>query len=435
MRHSASFFRASAQIALALLATAWISGVQTARGQATAFTYQGRLNDNGRPANGQYDFIFLIFDAVAGGSSLGGSVNATNIPVSSGLFTVGLDFGGSPFSGPRRWLQISVSTNAGGSFETLAPRQEITRAPYATYANTAAAVATGAIANAQLAINSVGSANIQSNAITARQIASGQVVKSVNGLSDSVSITQGANVTINTVGNSLQISAPAGGMALPFSGAASSSNSVFTLSNSGTGAAAAFLGNIGIGTTSPNRPLAIEGLGPTDEWISFNVGGTTDWHINNRNGGWNLAETLVADGRLFVAPGGNVGIGTDAPSTKLDVRGDIVFGASKQLHAASGEESLRIVRGVIAADGHRAFGSGFASERLELAKYLITFSTPFSGTPSVTATAYRDFSFPLAQRLIMTDGVTQSTVTFVVREVEINEWQDGALQFIAVGPR
>ena len=34
-----------------------------ARAQGTAFTYQGRLQDTGEPANGTYDLRFTLFDA------------------------------------------------------------------------------------------------------------------------------------------------------------------------------------------------------------------------------------------------------------------------------------------------------------------------------------------------------------------------------------
>src|SRR5512135_238287 len=33
----------------------------------TGFTYQGRLLDNGVPANGQYDIAFTLYDALSGG--------------------------------------------------------------------------------------------------------------------------------------------------------------------------------------------------------------------------------------------------------------------------------------------------------------------------------------------------------------------------------
>src|SRR5690349_18143738 len=41
--------------------------------------------------------------------------------------------------------------------------------------------------------------------------------------------------------------------------------------------------------------------------------------------GLNFVETGVADGRLFVQAGGNVGVGTSNPAAKLDVRGDILL--------------------------------------------------------------------------------------------------------------
>lgn len=81
-------------------------------------------------------------------------------------------------------------------------------------------------------------------------------------------------------------------------------------------------GLVGIGTNSPDRPLTIRGSGPSDQWISLkNNSGSTRWHLNHLNGGFNIAETAIADGRLFLRPGGNVGIGTTDPQAKLDVAG------------------------------------------------------------------------------------------------------------------
>jgi hypothetical protein len=104
----------------------------------TAFTYQGRLFIGDVPANGLYDLQFTNYDAAAGGTALGG-FNTNALPVTNGLFTVTLDFG-AVFDGTPRWLEISERTNNAGAFGTLAPRQLLAAAPYATYAASAGAV-------------------------------------------------------------------------------------------------------------------------------------------------------------------------------------------------------------------------------------------------------------------------------------------------------
>jgi len=75
---------------------------------------------------------------------------------------------------------------------------------------------------------------------------------------------------------------------------------------------------VGIGTASPDRPLTVQGTGTASQLISLkNSTGTTRWHWNLGGGGLNLAETAVADYRLFVAAGGNVGLGTNTPISRL----------------------------------------------------------------------------------------------------------------------
>lgn len=98
--------------------------------QGTAFTYQGRLGFNGAPANGVYDFDFALYATNSGGSMLGSASFSLAVPVTNGLFTTTLDFGGN-FSGAARWLEIAVRTNGGSLFSVLTPRQPITPAPYA----------------------------------------------------------------------------------------------------------------------------------------------------------------------------------------------------------------------------------------------------------------------------------------------------------------
>jgi hypothetical protein len=96
----------------------------------TAFTYQGRLNDGGSPANGSYDFRFYVCDAQSGGTILS-SYEIPDLTVTDGYFTVRLDSGSSDFSGEARWLEILVREHGQTSYTTLSPRVPLTAVPYA----------------------------------------------------------------------------------------------------------------------------------------------------------------------------------------------------------------------------------------------------------------------------------------------------------------
>ncbi|HYW70118.1 MAG TPA: tail fiber domain-containing protein [Pyrinomonadaceae bacterium] len=101
-----------------------------ALGQATSFTYQGRLTDGGTAANGNYDLQFALWDSASGGAQIGSTVTLNTVPVSNGVFSVSLDFGAGSFNGANRFLEISARPN-GGSFTLLSPRQQVTSTPYA----------------------------------------------------------------------------------------------------------------------------------------------------------------------------------------------------------------------------------------------------------------------------------------------------------------
>ena len=50
------------------------SSASFAAPMGTAFTYQGRFNASGTPANGAYDFEFRLFDAATAGNQVGSTV-------------------------------------------------------------------------------------------------------------------------------------------------------------------------------------------------------------------------------------------------------------------------------------------------------------------------------------------------------------------------
>src|SRR6266446_4831335 len=117
--------------------------------QGTAFTYQGRLQNNGAPANGLYDLQFTVLGAFTNGVIAGGPLTNSATTVSNGLFTVVPDSGAEEFTGADRWLEIAVRTNGAVAFSTLQPRQQLTPSPYAIQAASAASLS-GAVSDSQL---------------------------------------------------------------------------------------------------------------------------------------------------------------------------------------------------------------------------------------------------------------------------------------------
>jgi hypothetical protein len=106
-----------------------------ASAQGTGFTYQGRLQDSGTNANGNYDFQFTLWDALTGGTQQPQptpvTVTKSGVAVANGVFTVQLDFGATAFPGADRWLETSVRLSGAGALTVLSPRQPITSTPYA----------------------------------------------------------------------------------------------------------------------------------------------------------------------------------------------------------------------------------------------------------------------------------------------------------------
>ena len=109
----------------------------------TAFTYQGRLMEDGNPADGLHDFQFRLYNDANTfiGNQLGNTIDINDLDVIDGYFTVELDFNSpSAFNGYARWLQIDVRPGEMSDpckYTILSPRQEVTPTPYALYAKNA----------------------------------------------------------------------------------------------------------------------------------------------------------------------------------------------------------------------------------------------------------------------------------------------------------
>lgn len=154
-----------------------------AAAQTTEFTYQGRLSEGGAVGNGNYDFEFRLYDALAAGGQIGPLIERTSVPVTNGAFAVQLDFGES-FPGADRFLEIRVRTAGPGGYTLLTPRQKITSSPYSIKSVTAETASNalqlgGLAASTYLQTNGNGSgltnlngANITNNTINASALAS-----------------------------------------------------------------------------------------------------------------------------------------------------------------------------------------------------------------------------------------------------------------------
>lgn len=181
---------------------------------ATAFVYQGRLTETGGPVSGLYDFRFQLFTSSIGGGNRGAAVNVSGVAVTNGLFTTPVEFGAGVFDGVAYWLEVAVKKVGPGTFVPMSPRQLIAAVPNAVHAasaQTASTVVADSVGAAQLKSNSIATLAIQDSAVTSPKIASGQVVKSINGLRDNIALVGSGNVSLTTSPGVIQIASAGSG--------------------------------------------------------------------------------------------------------------------------------------------------------------------------------------------------------------------------------
>ena len=370
--------------------------------QSTSFTYQGRLTDGGTSANGNYDLQFALFDSLSGGSQIGSTQTLNTVAVSSGVFTVSLDFGGNAFPGASRFLAISARPSGAGSFTLLTPRQQITSTPYA--------VRSSSSANADTATNATNAAQL--GGVAAIQF----VQTNDSRLSDPRPPTPGSSNYIQNTGSPQAAN--------------------FNISGNGLVG-----GNVGIGTTAPTAKLSIISTGGGARVLQ--LGTERAWVFRQLGTGAGTALELTGDDpannnkNFVINTDGGVGIGTGTttPQAKLDVRGNVKLGNGGQLFAPGGEENLRIIRGYVASDGTVLAGSGFTIEHTVEGVYFIRFPTPFSTFPVVVATP-EDGGASIPVKIIETaprgDGSGCRISMFNRSDGSYASW---AFNFIAIGPR
>lgn len=152
--------------------------------------YQGILTDvNGNAASdGEYTMIFKLYEFPSSGDPVFAEVQT--VAVANGVFNAILGSRDSLSIEFNRALFLGITVDGG---DELMPRIELTGSAYSFSAMN---VVDGAIS----------AAKIKDGAVTAGKIADGQIVKSINGLKDNVTIEAGDNVSINQIDNKLRIS-------------------------------------------------------------------------------------------------------------------------------------------------------------------------------------------------------------------------------------
>ncbi len=265
----------------------------TVNTQTTEFTYQGRLLDGSVPPTANYDLEFRLFSAETGGTLLG-SESRPAVAVANGVFTVRLNFGSIPasFDGADRWLEIAVRPAGGPTFTTLNPRQPVSSAPYSIRS-----------------LNS-NTANTATNSAQLGGVAAGQYVITTDPrMTDARTPTAGsADYIQNTV--------------------ATQASSNFNISGNGM-----IGGNLGVGTTAPGTKLDVSGNGiirarvnsDSNAGFAINLNNQPGWSVATTTGGqFQIFNDALVSNAVWIDPANNnVGIGTIAPGSKLDVAGSI----------------------------------------------------------------------------------------------------------------
>lgn len=330
----------------------------TAMAQSYIFTYQGKLNDGGAPANGVYDIRITQLEAID--QPAGTDTIFDNVQVTNGIFTVDIPTGALILIENRlRFLEIAVRPgNSEGAFSVLSPRQAVNMVPYAGRSASAAEANYAVVASSVSGIVAIANGGTGSSTQNFVDLTTDQTVggnKTFTG-----SISGNGNISGNVVNAATQLniggtrilSTP--GIGNIFAGFNSGLSHTTGLNNSFFGAAAgrgtttgsdnAFFGTTAgrDNTTGSFNTFVGSGAGGTNSTASFNtflgssagVLNTTGFQntflgtfAGNRNttGAYNIFVGYLA-GEKNTTGSGNSFFGTEAGNTNTTGYDNAFFG-------------------------------------------------------------------------------------------------------------
>lgn len=325
--------------------------------QTTEFTYQGKLTDLGTPS-ATYDFEFRLCDSAAADCTVPlATQQRLGVTVSSGVFTVKLDFGATVFDGSNRWLGIAVKRPAQTTFTTLSPREPLTSAPYSIRALNAANADNTTLFGGLMTDGFVQNTTTQQ---TGNFNLSGDGTLGGTLLANRVGVggTPQTGITLDVTGNSAfrtangltQLGSPNGETGMSVINTAGASRADFRFNGStlkliagtGTGPPSETngiiintLGNVGIGTNSSGFKLEVAGNTFTSgnlnvgtsavigSGLSVGNGATVSNGLNVSSGNLSVTNAATVSGGLSVGNGatitGDVGVSNKITTNSLRV--------------------------------------------------------------------------------------------------------------------